>query len=177
MTRIITFLLFCLVVLGSEAQITDRKMKSGFRTTNGRKIDVLIIHSTFNNSGGEHYDTDKIISQFVRYGVSAHYLIGRSGEVYRLVDEKNVAYHAGKSSLPNGQTNLNTRSIGIELVCSYTDSVAEPQLQALLTLTRDIQERHKLSYILRHSDIAPNRKTDPWSFNWERYNQLLTTKP
>jgi len=171
--KLIALLLLMLFATGTWAQITDKKMTSGFRTTNGRKIDVLVIHSTFNNSGGDHYDTDKIIKQFVRYGVSAHYLIGRAGEIYRLVDEKNVAYHAGKSALPNGRTNLNSCSLGIELMCSYTDSVAEPQLQALITLTRDIQSRHKLNFILRHSDIAPARKTDPWNFNWNRYLVLL----
>ena len=30
--------------------------------------------------------------------VSAHYLIGRSGRIFNLVDDKYVAWHAGKST-------------------------------------------------------------------------------
>ncbi len=147
-------------------------MSNGFRTVSSRNIDVVIIHSVFNNSGGEIYDVDLIIKQFSRYGVSAHYLIGRNGDIYRLVDEKNVAYHAGKSSLPDGRTSVNSCSIGIELACSFTDSVSSGQMNALQKLTRDIKSRYKIKYILRHSDIAPVRKTDPWNFNWEYFRQL-----
>jgi len=148
-------------------------MSNGFRVTTTRNIDVIVIHSVFNNSGGDIYDIDLIRKQFSRYGVSAHYLIGRDGNVYRLVDEKNVAYHAGKSSLPDGRTGINSCSIGIELVCSFTEPITEPQMESLVKLTKEIQSRYKIKYVLRHSDIAPGRKTDPWNFDWEKYNQLI----
>ncbi len=144
-------------------------MSTGFRTAATRAVDVIIIHSVFNNSGGEKYDIDLIIKQFARYGVSAHYLIGRGGVIYRLVDEKNVAYHAGKSSLPDGRTAVNSCSIGIEMVCSFTEPVTEQQMEALVKLTKELQVRYKINFILRHSDIAPGRKTDPWNFEWENY--------
>jgi len=148
-------------------------MSNGFRVTTTRNIDVIVIHSVFNNSGGDIYDIDLIRKQFSRYGVSAHYLIGRDGNVYRLVDEKNVAYHAGKSSLPDGRTGINSCSIGIELVCSFTEPITEPHMESLVKLTNEIQSRYKIKYVLRHSDIAPGRKTDPWNFDWEKYNQLI----
>ena len=47
--------------------------------------------------------------------VSAHYLINRKGNITRIVDEKNKAWHAGKSKWKNF-INLNYQSIGIELV-------------------------------------------------------------
>jgi N-acetyl-anhydromuramyl-L-alanine amidase AmpD len=169
-------ILFCTLILGLsiQAQIVDKKMSTGFRTATSRNIDVLIIHSVFNNSGGENYDIDLIIKQFARYGVSAHYVIGREGVIYRLVDEKNIAYHAGKSSLPDGRQSLNSCSLGIEMVCSYTESITDLQMESLVKLTKDLQTRYKLKYILRHSDIAPGRKTDPWNFDWEKFNQMIT---
>lgn len=173
MKKQIVFYLMLIEAICLHSQIIDKKMHSGFRTSNSRTIDAVIIHSTFNNSGGEIYDIDKIIQQFKRYGVSAHYLIGREGQVYRLVEEKNIAFHAGKSRLPDGRTALNSCSIGIELACSYTDSVNTQQMNAIVKLTKEINNRHKLKYILRHSDVAPTRKTDPWNFNWEEYKQLL----
>ncbi len=156
-----------------SAQFIDNKMSKGFRITSARNIDVIIIHSVFNNSGGEIYNIDLIIKQFARYGVSSHYVIGREGEIYRLVDEKNVAYHAGKSSLPDGRTAVNSCSLGIEMVCSFTEPITDKQMEALVKLTKDIQSRHKIKFVLKHSDIAPGRKTDPWNFDWERYKQLI----
>jgi N-acetyl-anhydromuramyl-L-alanine amidase AmpD len=167
---ITSVLLFC---FGTQAQIIDKKMSSGFRVAPARKIDVVIIHSVFNNSGGEFYDIDLIIKQFARYGVSSHYLIGHGGEIYRLVNEKNIAYHAGKSSLPDGRTAVNRCSIGIELVCSFTEPITEQQMESVVKLTKEIQARYKINYILRHSDIASGRKTDPWNFDWDSYLSKL----
>ena len=47
--------------------------------------------------------------------VSCHYLINRKGEVIRMVEDKKIAWHAGKSKWKNFK-NLNKQSIGIELV-------------------------------------------------------------
>ena len=109
--------------------------------------------------------------------VSSHYVIDRAGEIFRLVAEKHRAWHAGVSSW-HGQTDINSRSIGIELVNpghahGYTD-FAEPQMGSLLALLEGICARHKIATggVLAHSDIAPDRKSDPGErFNWERLSQ------
>src|SRR5947209_10624591 len=46
--------------------------------------------------------------------VSAHYVVGREGELYQLVDERQRAWHAGVSRW-GSQADLNSVSIGIEL--------------------------------------------------------------
>jgi len=87
--------------------------------------------------------------------------------------EKNVAFHAGKSKLPNGQTNVNSLSIGIELMTSFEETPTEDQIQALVFLVNKIQKQYKIEYVLRHSDIAPERKTDPWNMDWEGFLKRL----
>ena len=47
--------------------------------------------------------------------VSAHYVVEENGDVYRLVDEANRAWHSGASSW-GGASDINARSIGIEIV-------------------------------------------------------------
>ena len=121
----------------------------------------------------EFIDIDLVIKQFSTYGVSAHYVIGRDGTVYQLVDEKDNSYHAGKSSLPDGTTNVNSCSIGIEIMTSYTESPTEKQVQSLLTLINQLKKRYSIKYVLRHSDIAPVRKTDPWNFDWDAFKLRL----
>ena len=46
--------------------------------------------------------------------VSCHYLINRKGKIIQLVEDRNIAWHAGKSKWKKFK-NLNYNSIGIEL--------------------------------------------------------------
>lgn len=167
-------LLLVTVTLAAQQnyKVIDKKVAFGYRNAENRTINAVIIHSTFNNSGGEKYDIDLVIKQFENYGVSSHYIIGREGTLYKLVDEKDVAFHAGKSQLPNGQTNLNSCTIGIELITSFDEAPTTEQIKTLTSLVNEIKKRYKIEYILRHSDIAPERKTDPWNMDWEAF--LLT---
>lgn len=166
--------MYSLSIFASDSlNIISKKVSFGFATNNNRNVNSIIVHSTFNNSGGNKYDIDLVIKQFSNYGVSAHYVIGRDGKIYQLVDEKDNSYHAGKSSLPDGTTNVNSCSIGIELMTSYTESPTEEQTKALLNLINDIKSRYSIKYVLRHSDIAPVRKTDPWNFNWDGLKKQL----
>ena len=162
----------------SELKIIDKRVNFGFRPTQNRNIDVVIVHSVYNASGGDKYNVDLVINQFSHYGVSSHYIIGRDGAIYRLVKEKDVSFQAGKSSLPDGRTNVNSCSIGIELITTK-DSLDAPtklQIKSLTALVKDIQSRYKIKYVLRHSDIAPSRKTDPWNMNWEDFLKTIEDK-
>ena len=174
MNKIILLIsLFLFASIANSLTITDKNVDFGYKQATGRAINTIIIHSTFNNSGGGFYDIDLVIKQFKQYNVSAHYVIGRDGSVFRLVNEQNIAYHAGKGSLPNGKTDINSCSIGIELMTSYTESPTEIQIETLVELVNDIKNRYSITYILRHSDIAPTRKTDPWNMDWESFLQKI----
>ena len=106
--------------------------------------------------------------------VSAHYLIDEDGTVVALVPEALRAWHAGVSAW-QGQSRLNDRSIGIELVNpghewgyrAFTDA----QYAACIDLCRAILERWPIPArrVLGHSDVAPDRKQDPGElFDWPR---------
>lgn len=161
------------LVASDSLNIVPKKVNFGYAPNSNRNVNSVIVHSTFNNSGGDKYDIDLVLKQFSQYGVSAHYVIGRDGKIYQLVDEKDNSYHAGKSSLPDGTTNVNSCSIGIEIMTSYTESPTEAQSKALLGLITRIQKRYTIKYVLRHSDIAPVRKTDPWNFDWDTFKKQL----
>ena len=102
------------------------------------------------------------------YGVSAHYIIDRSGKVYRLVDENNIAYHAGVSQVPDGRKNVNTFSLGVEIINTKSEPPNSNQYSALNDLTKYLKKKYDLKYILGHNQIAPDRKDDPWNFNWKK---------
>jgi N-acetylmuramoyl-L-alanine amidase len=105
--------------------------------------------------------------------VSAHYLIDKDGTIYRMVDEGKRAWHAGKSYWA-GETDMNSRSIGIEIAnAGHTwgyHPFPEEQMQAVIALCRDIIARRNIPVrrVLAHSDIAPSRKRDPGElFDWK----------
>ena len=58
-----------------------------------RRIKFIILHYTGMQSTIE--SISRLKSE--KFKVSCHYLISKNGYVYRLVSEKNVAWHAGKS--------------------------------------------------------------------------------
>ncbi len=106
--------------------------------------------------------------------VSAHYMIDEEGLVYQLVTEQNRAWHAGVSSW-RGETNINDRSIGIELVNPGHEFGYRPfpdaQMDALIPLAQEILARHPMPArnVVGHSDIAPSRKQDPGEyFDWAK---------
>ncbi len=104
--------------------------------------------------------------------VSAHYMIEEDGQIFQLVDEDNRAWHAGVSSW-QGESNINSASIGIEIVNGGHDyglpEFPDLQIMAVIALTKDIMKRRALpaSTVIGHSDIAPLRKDDPGErFPW-----------
>lgn len=135
-----------------------------------RKVDIIIIHSSY-NTGVDTFSAKGIIGLYEKYGVSAHYLLGRDGEIFRLVDENDLSYHAGESKLPANpkRTHLNDNSIGIEVMSTERIAPTPQQYEQLIRLVNNIRARHNIKYIYRHSDIAPGRKTDPWSFDWDTF--------
>lgn len=148
--------------------IENRLVSWGFSKSSGRKIDTVVIHSTYNATGGDLFSVSKIIDIYKSYGVSPHYLVARDGTVYRMVEEKNIAYHAGDSEMPDGRKNVNAFSIGIEVIGKDDGGPSDAQYDALKKLLADIETRQTIKHILGHSDIAPGRKSDPWGFNWKK---------
>lgn len=144
---------------------------------NDRKfpIDMLVLHYTGMETG--QAALDRMCDP--EAAVSAHYMIWEDGRVVQLVGEDKRAWHAGVS-IWQGDEDLNSRSIGIEIVNGGHDwplaggdlpPYPEPQIEALIELCRGILDRWDIppSRIVGHSDIAPARKTDPGEhFPWAR---------
>jgi N-acetylmuramoyl-L-alanine amidase len=102
--------------------------------------------------------------------VSAHYVIGNTGEVTQLVGEDQRAWHAGAGRW-HGQDDINSRSIGIELDNAGTHPFSEPLMQSLERLLPEIMQRWDIlaEGVIGHSDFAPGRKIDPGPrFDWGR---------
>ncbi len=108
--------------------------------------------------------------------VSSHYVVDRDGTVYQLVSENCVAWHAGESAW-GSEKNLNRNSIGIELIGEPhkpDGTYTEQQYSRLKVLLTSLKNRYGIEphNVVGHSDIAPERKTDPGAgFEWFRLEQ------
>jgi N-acetylmuramoyl-L-alanine amidase len=136
----------------------------------GVVVDILVLHYTGMKTAEEALA--RLCDPAAK--VSAHYTIGRDGCVYAHVPEARRAWHAGVSWWA-GETNVNARSIGIELVNPGHEFGYVPfpdaQIAALIDLAQGILSRHPIppARVVGHSDVAPARKEDPGElFPWAR---------
>ncbi len=151
----------------SEIPIKNRLVSFGYAESSGRKIDTMVLHSSYNNQGGDRYSVDRVIDIWKSYDVAPHYMIDRKGAIYRLVEDEDIAYHAGKSKMPDGRTNVNGFSIGVEILGDENDGYTAAQYGAVNDLAAYLKGEYGVKYVVGHADIAPGRKTDPWNFDWK----------
>jgi len=108
--------------------------------------------------------------------VSAHLLIDREGEIVQFVPFNRRAWHAGHSHFA-GRANCNDFSIGIELEGVDNKPYTEQQYQSLTDVSLRLMQFYpaiSVDNIVGHSDISPERKTDPGpAFNWSTYLRSL----
>lgn len=133
-------------------------------------VDMLVLHYTGMKDG------PSALSRLCdpEAQVSSHYLVEEDGTVYRLVDEEDRAWHAGKSEW-RGKLDVNARSIGIEIVNPGHEwgyrPFTEEQMKSVIGVCHEILARHAIEprNVVAHSDIAPLRKEDPGElFDWKR---------
>lgn len=132
--------------------------------------DMIVLHYTGMTTG--EAALERLRNPLAK--VSAHYLVEEDGRVFSLVPEERRAWHAGKSFWL-GETDINAISIGIEIVNPGHEWGYRPfpamQTAAVCRLLTDIRLRWSIpdTRIIGHSDVAPERKTDPGElFPWKR---------
>ncbi len=123
---------------------------------------LIILHQT-ENEDLDHciacYTGEKVLT----HGrISAHYLIGLDGTLWQFVDDVHRAWHAGRAWW-QGMDDLNTHSIGIEMLGAKMAPFPASQLNTLRDLVTHLQRRWAIPAhaVLGHNDIAPDRKWDP----------------
>lgn len=112
--------------------------------------------------------------------LSAHYLITPSGVSIFMVDPDNIAWHA---------KGFNSDSIGIEFLVpgvysyeSFLERIKTPyiygeQYTKGVQLCRELIKEYNITEVVRHSDIDPDRKSDPGDgFPWETFLNDVFTK-
>lgn len=145
------------------------------------EISLIVIHNIslppnqFGGNGivelftnGLNPDEHPYYAQIHTQKVSAHFLIRRDGELMQFVSCLHRAWHAGLSNW-QGRERCNDFSIGIELEGSDFEAFESAQYVTLNALIRCLKKSYPIQAVTGHSDIAPNRKTDPGPFfDWAK---------
>ena len=152
------------------------------------QVDLAVIHHIslppggFRNQSSSHHIIDffqnkldpsdhPYFAEIADQKVSSHFLITRSGELTQFVSTHNKAWHAGKSYF-QGREKCNDFSIGIELEGDGDTPFEAAQYATLTHLMQKLASTYPHLQFAGHSDIAPDRKTDPGaSFDWMRFQK------
>ncbi|KVW93367.1 1,6-anhydro-N-acetylmuramyl-L-alanine amidase AmpD [Thiobacillus denitrificans] len=151
----------------------------------GMAIELIVIHNISLPPGV--FDGDAVIDLFTNrldwdahpyyqeirsLRVSAHFFIRRDGTLIQFVPCTLRAWHAGVSIWQEREC-CNDFSIGIELEGSDDLPFTEAQYASLIPLLRTLKQTYPIRAVVGHSEIAPERKTDPGvCFEWERVRAL-----
>jgi N-acetylmuramoyl-L-alanine amidase len=142
-----------------------------FNDRGGKDIDTIVMHHTASNNGA----ADLAHMRNPKAEVSAHYMVDRDGKIYQLVNDQKRAWHAGTSQLHGVPTDVNGRSIGIEIVNDGSGKTpfTEAQMKSVIQLTGYLKQQYDvpMKNIVGHKDVAipKGRKTDPApNFDWNR---------
>ncbi len=147
-------------------------------------IDTIIIHcislpeGSFNNQNVQNLFLNKLditnhesFSGLIDLKVSSHLFIKRDGSIVQFVPFDKRAWHAGKSSY-EGRGNFNDFSIGIEVEGTVKSDYESKQYDSLKNVIVSLKTCYPNiieDRILGHSDISPDRKTDPGPlFDWTK---------
>jgi N-acetylmuramoyl-L-alanine amidase len=110
--------------------------------------------------------------------VSVHRLIEKDGTLYKLVQDEDVAWHAGYGVIgaigPNAIVNFNKVSLGIELenMDDFKDPYPEAQLWSCAGQVIEWWGRYGWLPILSHASVDI-RKQDPAGFPWQHFHEIV----
>ncbi|MFH1755371.1 MAG: peptidoglycan recognition family protein [Candidatus Latescibacterota bacterium] len=149
-----------------QSSIVDKQnqLNRNFKKVRRQKTKYIIVHT----SEGGLTSTLRSVSKgkshrgkWLSRGGHANYVIARNGRTYRILDGKFRADHAGMS-LWNGEKDISSVSIGIELVGYHYSTITDQQYRSLGLLIDILQDSYNLDdmAVLTHSQVAfgnPNR--------------------
>ena len=130
-----------------------------------RKANYVIIHFTGQDSIQQTLKTFSLL----RTEVSSHYVVGKDGKVYHIVNDYMRSNHAGVGKWGT-VTDMNSCSLGIEIDNNGTEPYTDAQIKSLLALLTYIKGAYNIptANFIGHQDFAPKRKPDPGPlFPWK----------
>lgn len=159
-----------------------------FTSMSSRTIKYIVIH--YVGSNGKALTVSKYFQTPGR-NASAHYVVGlksENGQIYRMIDDVNKAWHCGTSGTYYHAECRNTNSIGIETACHNDTSdlsasslgwyFDEVTVDNLVKLTKYLMKKYRIdsNHVLRHYDVTHKVCPAMWVHNavaWANFKAKL----
>ena len=149
-----------------QRSIVDKRnqLNRKFKKVRRENTKYIIVHTSEGGLSSTLRTVSKgksIRGKWLSRGGHANYVIARDGRTYRVLDKKYRADHAGLS-MWNGEKNISSVSVGIELVGYHYTNITDKQYRSLgilLDILLDIYNLNDMG-VLTHSQVAygkPNR--------------------
>lgn len=144
-----------------ENEITEKKSPNFEVGRNGFAPKAFVIHVTEGNFAGALNWCLNPSSK-----VSYHFLIKEDGQIYKLVDTKNTAWHAGQAVKPTWQghtigRNPNLETIGIAFAGFAATGPSLAQILAIRELILEYSAIHRIPIdrknIIGHNEIRADK--------------------
>ncbi len=156
----------------------------------GTEVSLLLLHSIslprgkYGGDAIERLFTNRLdtaahpsFAELAGLRVSSHFLVRRDGGLIQFVPLAERAWHAGASRW-RARERCNDFAVGVELEGVDDRAFAAAQYRCLEKLVRNLQSLLPLRAIAGHSDVAPDRKTDPGThLDWARLLAALARGP
>jgi len=154
-----------------KENLTTRNYTAG----NNRSIKYIVIHyvgavSTAKNNADYFKSTYR--------GASAHYFVDEN-DIYRVVADKDVAWHCGTTGKYYHNSCRNSNSIGIEMCCyknNGTLDVSDKVVERTIELTKELMAKYGISAsnVVRHYDVTHKNCPAPFVSDSSRWTAFLS---
>ena len=145
-------------------------LAAGGATKSGNAPVGIVYHTTESHLAPFEEDENRRLNEFgrnlleaVRQERSYHYLIDRFGRVFRVVEERDAANHAGKSVWADADgvyVDLNDSFLGVafEAQTGATEKVTAAQISAAKALTEMLRDRYGIAAgnCVTHAQVSVN---------------------
>lgn len=151
------------------------------------RIKYIVIHYVGATSSAKA-NADYFAAQ--NRNASAHYFVGHSGEIYQIVEDKDIAWHCGANSYKHKECR-NANSIGIELCCRTTGDPSKADnnwyfedatINAAVELTKELMKKYNvpIENVIRHYDVTGKTCPAPFVYNnkkwtWDDFKARIST--
>jgi len=168
--------------LTTPLTITDHPADAQHKGGQRRGYRFIVLHATGGTNSVNWLSTTSPLSN----PVSIHRLIDKTGKIYKIVSDEEIAWHAGPARvgpLParNAQgvliESLNNWSLGIELENDNSGHDPYPLVQVVAAAMQTAEWFSLYGYlaIVAHSWVD-TRKTDPKNFPWDEFYKALDSQ-
>lgn len=165
-----------------------------YKKYNGKRdIRYIVIHYTAGKKDypGAAYDNTRYFKDVYR-GASAHYFVDMSDDIYRCVDDNDIAWHVGdRANTSRGaafyKKCTNSNSIGVEMVSYYEDvvyKISDKTLKNTALITSYLMKKHliPIENVICHFDVTGKICPAPWiednrckNKEWEAFLSMVSS--